>query len=97
MDDIKYTGRQLLGYVNTMFNCDGPRKTILFINIWKEITDGKQPFELKADLRDRYNEAINKAWSALVRIETSKRNDRVDRAAKDLRESFMILFAEFFK
>jgi len=89
-----YTAREVAQYVEAMFNCEGPSKTILFMNIWKELFD-KQPFELRKDLKEKYNEAINKAWEALVRIETSERNKRVDQCAKDLREAFKTLIPDF--
>ena len=95
INDRTYTAKEVAQYVEAMFNCDGSRKTILFMNIWKELFD-KRPFELRSDLKEKYNEAINKSWEALCRIETSERNERVDRCAQDLREAFKVIIPEVF-
>jgi len=97
LNERTYTAIEVAQYVEAMFNCDGPRKTILFINIWRELFNNKQPFDLRSDLKEKYNEAIDNCWLALVRIETSQRNERVDGCAILLREAFKVLIPEYLK
>lgn len=96
-DKKKYSASEVAQYVETMFNCDGPRKTILYQKIWRELF-GKQPFKLRKDLKDKYNEAIDMMWDSLVRIESSRtydENPRFKLAVESLRTNLKIIAPEF--